>query len=458
MYSDQGSFDNSDADPAVGQPSDSVHELSREVKNETPDSLGRNTFYELLSSGSTSGSERTTCLGTPPPSSSSSISDQISLNSSRTPSVYTFDSSGNVVYYFSIRPQAKYADSHFAVTADGRLLRDLHGRSYNSTNQVYMLPADDAEQDRLDMQHRSLFHFVGGLFPWPERVEPHLVSSGAQRPAVLDIGTGSGTWALEMGRRYPHADVVGIDLAPPLVDVNWIPDNCRFEIDDANLSMMHYASTFDFVHMRAADMGVHDFEGFLYNVAQVLKPGAEMVLSGSSHLTPTNRISSLTLVKGCGDYRVYNERREVCPTTGEGRPGFSWFSRYFLAFIDSCRHKGVSVDAQFNWEQWLRANPNFEDIENWDMWMPVDMTPEHARAALLFRSSAINMIQSCKAALLDDGYPKEVVEHWQRESERELVEMKTKLYIKWHWTIFRRTRQPWIPQHQASPAATMRDD
>ncbi|KAG8903543.1 hypothetical protein FRB99_003142 [Tulasnella sp. 403] len=199
---------------------------------------------------------------------------------------------------------------------------------------------------------------------------------------------------------------------------------------------------------------IHDFESFLYNVAQVLKPGAEMVLTS---------ISTLTLIKGTGDYHQYDEYRQLITPTEEGRLGFSWFSKYFSAFIDTWRRKNCFLDASFNWERWLRANPNFEDIEVWDMWMPVgpwapNMTPEHFRASLLFRTNAINMTQSCTAALLDDGYPKDVVEHWQKEAERELLEMRVKLHVKWRWTIFRRTRQPWIPQHQVPPDAMVPDE
>ncbi|KAG8907304.1 hypothetical protein FRB99_004753 [Tulasnella sp. 403] len=355
------------------------------------------------------GSEPATRLGTPP----ASEADDTSMASEGAPSVYTLDS-----------------------TADGHLLRELHGRTFNSTNQAYLLPADDEEQDRHDMQHRALYHFVGGLFPWPERVEPLLAPSNTHRPAILDIGTGSGTWVLEMGRRYLHADIIGIDLVPPLIEVQNIPENCRFEVDDANLSMMHYASTFDLVHMRAADSGIHDFESWLYSIAQVLKPGGEMIL-------------------GSGDYHPHNENRQHFPATGEGRPGFSWFNKYFSTFVDIWKRKGTYHDAQFHWEEWLRANPNFEDIKVWELWMPVgpwesSMTPDRIRASLLFRRSVIQMTRSPMAALIDDGYPREVVELWQREAEREVVEMRPKLYVRWTWVIFRRTQRPWIPQHQVA--------
>ena len=36
-------------------------------------------------------------------------------------------------------------------------------------------------------------------------------------PAALDIGTGSGTWAIDMGKQFPHAEIVGLDLAPAIL-------------------------------------------------------------------------------------------------------------------------------------------------------------------------------------------------------------------------------------------------
>lgn len=33
-------------------------------------------------------------------------------------------------------------------------------------------------------------------------------------PTVLDIGTGTGLWAMDMADRYPGGEVVGTDLSP----------------------------------------------------------------------------------------------------------------------------------------------------------------------------------------------------------------------------------------------------
>lgn len=44
---------------------------------------------------------------------------------------------------------------------------------------------------------------------------------------ILDVGTGSGIWARDVGDKYPSAVVTGVDLYPP--PETWIPPNCKFE-------------------------------------------------------------------------------------------------------------------------------------------------------------------------------------------------------------------------------------
>ena len=50
---------------------------------------------------------------------------------------------------------------------------------------------------------------------------------------IVDIGTGTGFWCIDMAEEYPSAQVLGIDLSP--VQPDWVPPNCRFEVDDFEL-------------------------------------------------------------------------------------------------------------------------------------------------------------------------------------------------------------------------------
>ena len=72
----------------------------------------------------------------------------------------------------------------------------------------YALPADMEEINRLDFQHYMLRYAFRGNYAAPIR-EP---------ARILDAGTGTGRWAIELAQLFPRADVVGVDVKPPAVD------------------------------------------------------------------------------------------------------------------------------------------------------------------------------------------------------------------------------------------------
>lgn len=74
-----------------------------------------------------------------------------------------------------------------------------------------------------------------------------------------------------MGTKFPHCEVVGVDLAP--VPENGCPPNCRFEIDDINLGLAHFEGQFDVVHARLIGGGMKDFRATMTEVEKTLKPG-----------------------------------------------------------------------------------------------------------------------------------------------------------------------------------------
>lgn len=57
------------------------------------------------------------------------------------------------------------------------------------------------------------------------------ISEKAQN--VIDLGTGSGDWALDMADKFPNLTIHGVDLHPP--PRSWTAPNCVFEVDDITL-------------------------------------------------------------------------------------------------------------------------------------------------------------------------------------------------------------------------------
>jgi hypothetical protein len=89
---------------------------------------------------------------------------------------------------------------------------------------AYIFPNDQEELDRQEFQYVVIKHLMNGkLFfaPWTDENPPR---------NVLDIATGAGHWAIEMGDKFPSARITGTDLSP--VQPRDVPANVRFFVED----------------------------------------------------------------------------------------------------------------------------------------------------------------------------------------------------------------------------------
>ncbi|OJD33461.1 methyltransferase type 11 [Diplodia corticola] len=116
-----------------------------------------------------------------------------------------------------------------------------HGRRFHAYREgAYHFPNDDKEQDRLDMVHQmQMLAKDGKLFLAPLSAPPK---------RILDVGTGTGIWAIEAGDAYPDAEIIGNDLSP--IQPHWVPPNVRFEVDDAESTWPADRPRFDLIHCR----------------------------------------------------------------------------------------------------------------------------------------------------------------------------------------------------------------
>ena len=118
-----------------------------------------------------------------------------------------------------------------------------NGRTYHAYKEgKYWWPNDEGERDRLDLQHH-LFRLTldGELFICP------IDEKKGNIHKVLDVGTGTGLWAMEFGEDYPEAHVLGIDLSP-IQPKETLP-NVEFEVDDLE-EPWTFSHKFDFIHSR----------------------------------------------------------------------------------------------------------------------------------------------------------------------------------------------------------------
>jgi len=87
---------------------------------------------------------------------------------------------------------------------------------------------------------------------------------------VLDLGTGTGIWAIEFASQNPSAEVIGTDLSP--IQPEYVPPNCRFEVDDAE-DPWTFGHTFDFIHGRMLFAAFKNHANVIKQAYDALAPG-----------------------------------------------------------------------------------------------------------------------------------------------------------------------------------------
>lgn len=138
-----------------------------------------------------------------------------------------------------------------------------NGRRYHRYRDGdYFIPEDEVEQDRLDMQHEIF------LITMERKLYYSPLPNDLQN--VLDMGTGTGIWAIDFADQHPSASVIGTDLSP--IQPAFVPPNCKFEIDDYEQPWT-FRQKFDFVHARMLAGSIKDADALFQQVYHSLKPG-----------------------------------------------------------------------------------------------------------------------------------------------------------------------------------------
>lgn len=76
--------------------------------------------------------------------------------------------------------------------------------------------------------------------------------------------------ASEFADMHPSADVLGVDLSP--IQPNFVPPNCRFEVDDINQDWTYPENKFDFVHLRGLTGCIPDWTKFYEGAIKFVLP------------------------------------------------------------------------------------------------------------------------------------------------------------------------------------------
>lgn len=139
-----------------------------------------------------------------------------------------------------------------------------YGRSYHAFRRgKYVMPNDEREQERMDLHYHSLRLALGNR---------HWITPISDFRSILDIGTGTGIWAMDVADDNPSAQVIGIDLSP--IQPTAVPPNLEFQIMDADEPWEGFRERFDFAHTRLMNgFSIKSWPFFYEQAFASLQPG-----------------------------------------------------------------------------------------------------------------------------------------------------------------------------------------
>lgn len=284
-----------------------------------------------------------------------------------------------------------------------------NGRRYHAFGRTeYLLPNDEPEQERLDLLHH-IFKVVlkGALYTAPiDKETLH---------RVLDVGTGTGIWAIDLADESPSAVIIGTDISP--IQPSWVPPNCQFYIDDAE-NEWTFDEPFDFIHGRALCGSIADWPTFYSRALDKLKPGGWMEM----------------------------QEHECWLNSDDDTMKQAKWCQEWIRNVDEASSKiGKRLNVAHLHRQWM-IDAGFSDVSEDVYKIPIGSWPKNKALKELGRVQRVQMIEAVPTFSLAYytrilGYSYDQAQAMIAGVRAEMMDKKLHLYLKWH---FVRGRRPLI--------------
>ncbi|KAL6716689.1 hypothetical protein ACLMJK_006257 [Lecanora helva] len=234
---------------------------------------------------------------------------------------------------------------------------------------VLAKPVDEAEIGRLDLQHRLWLIQHHGLYSAP-------ISKSSEK-RVVDIGCGTGVWAIAFAKEHPDSHVLGVDISLP--QPKSAPGNCSFAVADAEGDWSFATESFDLIHSRMLVNSIRNWPGYLKRCLQHLKPGGWLEINDVAH--------RFFAEDGCSEAES---------------PMLRWWR---VVFQESSRKNGINIDDTYKHAQQMR-DAGFVDVRERVFKWPVGV----ARAST-HEEKAIGNLQYQNVQVLIGGVTNTAVQH-----------------------------------------------
>ncbi|RYC89069.1 hypothetical protein BFJ63_vAg8025 [Fusarium oxysporum f. sp. narcissi] len=163
-------------------------------------------------------------------------------------------------------------------------------------------PNDEKQLEALDLIHHWLTLMLDDKLFLPP------IGDNPQK--ILDIGTGTGIWAINVADEYPSANVIATDITP--TQPSFAPPNVEFQIDDAQLEWTFDPESFDFIHIRYLQGTIGDWDRLYGQMYKALKPGGWF-----QHIEPDLQMLSQNSEIKVDDEHIFTRWAKVFTQVGE---------------------------------------------------------------------------------------------------------------------------------------------
>ncbi|KAF5983492.1 demethylmenaquinone methyltransferase [Fusarium coicis] len=297
------------------------------------------------------------------------------------------------------------ADSSTASISSSILnYRTINGRTFHSErgNATYWESNDERQSDAMDIATLPSHH----IWTLAHDGELYFAPLEDNIQKVLDVGTGTGIWAIDFADKFPGCEVIGTDISP--IQPGWVPPNLKFEIEDCTQQWTFPSESFDYVHLRYLVGCIPNWTELFSQAYKTLKPGSWVE---SFEISPTAESDDGTV--------TYDS-------------AMAQWGRIFIQASEKIGNSFTVVDDKVQMPALEEAG--FVDIHEWEFKCPLNPWPADPKLKEIGRFGEVFLTQDTEgfvtlaANLL--GWSMEEVHVYIAKFRREVRNRKHHVYIR----------------------------